>query len=260
MRSRLGRDALRMDKRVPADGPRAQQTADAALLAQIRDLNELNWAQRDEISRMQVAQEQQAGKLSKAEANVDRKIEMIQILRAQLDEADQRASSQAAAHAKSNEERMKMQEQLMPLQAQVEQIKKELESERKQKEDAWERMLNVDNQKLAELESKLEDERMNAREMLNELKSLRAEKDALAMERNARRDEAEMMRQSKQTLQGERIEALEQVPPANQTRMHGTAWSLHACLRQRTEAIVQTGAILAAGKFDAEHPNQEIVC
>ena len=60
MRSRLGRDALRMDKRVPADGPRAQQTADAALLAQIRDLNELNWAQRDEISRMQVAQEQQA--------------------------------------------------------------------------------------------------------------------------------------------------------------------------------------------------------
>jgi len=55
-----------------------------------------------------------AAQLSKAEFNVDRKLEMIQILRAQLDDADQNVLLKGPG---DRAERMKMQETLMSSQA-----------------------------------------------------------------------------------------------------------------------------------------------
>ena len=167
------REVLRMGNNTAA-APAPAESLTSSWLEKLRQLGDLNQSQRDEIIRMRMEHEQTAAKLSKAEANVDRKLEMVQILRAQLDEADTKSSST------SNEERMKTQEQLMQAQAHVDQLKAELNNERLLKEDAWDRLLKADPDKMQQMQSKLEDERMNAKEMLQELRQLRSEKDSEA--------------------------------------------------------------------------------
>jgi DNA repair exonuclease SbcCD ATPase subunit len=217
------RDALRMDQKKAESAHVERDLAHTqALMGQIQELKELNQSQRDEINRMQVDYDAIAVKLSKAEANVDRKIEMIQILRTQLDDSDQKASAKGSEAASSNAERMKAQERLMQLTEQMKDLKMELDNERKLKENAWERLLHVDHgqvedlqSKLADEQSKLADERMNAREILDEMRTLRAEKDALTQtmteERNNLRAEIATLSANKDFMHDEREQALEKL-------------------------------------------------
>lgn len=69
-----------------------------------------------------------------------------------------------------------------------------MNEERVLKEDAWERLLKVDPDKISELEGKLDDERLNSKEMLRELRALRAEKDAVSTEARALTEERNMLR------------------------------------------------------------------
>jgi len=220
------REALRMDNKMPIDSLRLQNSTDTGMLDKLRDLGDLNQTQREEMNRLRTEHEEMAGKLSKSEINVDRKLEMLQILRAQLDDADQKGNG-------VGEERMRLQETLMSSQVgldkaqrDLEQLRNQVDEERVLKEDAWERLLNVDPNKTIQLESKLEEERMNAKEMMRELRALRAEKDAAASEAahviNALTEkvqrsqstsdiEQQGLRGAVDALQHERVDALEKL-------------------------------------------------
>ena len=215
------RAALRMDQKMPVEALQQKASSDG-MFENLRDMGTLNQHQRDEINRLRKELEQTASKLSKAEGNVDRKLEMVQILRAQLDEADRKASQKGP----DNEERMRMQESLMQSQAQIEALRQELDKERKLKEDAWERLLKVDPEKYQRLEAELQDEKLNMQEMLGEIRGLRAEKDAaaaeaarminaLTAERNALKGQVQDARSDRDSqldaLQHERVDALEKL-------------------------------------------------
>jgi chromosome segregation ATPase len=207
------RDALRGGKRASDEGM-GQGSADSQLLKQLQDLGAENRAQRDQVDQIAAEKDQMAAELSKAQNNLERKVEMIEILRVQLDEADLRASKNGGGE----EERMKMQEALMASHAQLDKVTRELDAERVLKEKAWETLLKVDPEKTEALETKLEDERLNAKEMLAEIRSLRAEKDAaavtmkaLADERDSLKNEVNQARSGSESLQHERVDALEKL-------------------------------------------------
>ena len=145
----------------------------------------------DEINRMREREAGMTVQLSRAEANLQRKMEMIEILKGQLDEADKKSSM-----AMPVAERMKMQEQLLQAQTQADQLKKEIETERAQ-----------NSANIQELEAKLEEERLNSKEMLAELRQIRAEKDSeaavAASTIKALTDERNMLRMELAALQSE---------------------------------------------------------
>jgi hypothetical protein len=121
---------------------------------------------------------------------------------------------------------MRMQEDLMQSRAQIRALQQDLDKERKLKEDAWERLLKVDPEKLESLQAQLEEEKLNCAEMLEEIRGLRAEKDAaareaailissLTAERNALMDEVQQARSGRDmqlnSLQDERGDAIEKL-------------------------------------------------
>jgi uncharacterized coiled-coil DUF342 family protein len=194
------RSALRMDHKMPVEALKKQTSSNGTPKA-LREVSDVITPQ-NEINRLQKELDQTASKLSKAESNVDRKAEMIQILRAQLDEADKKLGP-------DNEERMRMQEDLMQSRAQIRALQQDLDKERKLKEDAWERLLKVDPEKLESLQAQLEEEKLNCAEMLGEIRGLRAEKDAaereaamlissLTAERSALMDEVQQARSGRE--------------------------------------------------------------
>ena len=202
------REALR-EKKSPPD--ESTGSPDAQLLKLLQD-------QRNDLDKLRLEKDQITAKLEKAENNLDRKVEMIEILRVQLDEADLRSSKQGA----NDEERMKNQEALMEVHAQLEQVKKERDEERALKERAWTTLLKVEPEKMEALENKLEDERLNAKEMLEEIRALREEKDAAAAanasmiraltdERDMLKSEINQARSGSESLQHERVDALEKL-------------------------------------------------
>ena len=211
------RSALRMDHKMPVEALKKQTSSNGTPKA-LREVSDVITPQ-NEINRLQKELDQTASKLSKAESNVDRKAEMIQILRAQLDEADKKLGP-------DNEERMRMQEDLMQSRAQIRALQQDLDKERKLKEDAWERLLKVDPEKLESLQAQLEEEKLNCAEMLGEIRGLRAEKDAaereaamlissLTAERSALMDEVQQARSGRDmqlnSLQDERGDAIEKL-------------------------------------------------
>jgi chromosome segregation ATPase len=145
----------------------------------------------DEINRMREREAGMTVQLSRAEANLQRKMEMIEILKGQLDEADKKSSM-----AMTVAERMKMQEQLLQAQTHADQLKKEIETERAQ-----------NSANIQELEAKLEEECLNSKEMLAELRQIRAEKDSeaavAASTIKALTDERNMLRMEMAALQSE---------------------------------------------------------
>ena len=214
------RSALRMDQKMPVEALKKQTSSNGTPEA-LRETRDVITPQ-NEMNRLQKELDQTASKLSKAESNVDRKAEMIQILRAQLDEADKKLSQGRP----DNEERMRMQEDLMQSRAQIRALQQDLDKERKLKEDAWERLLKVDPEKLESLQAQLEEEKLNCAEMLEEIRGLRAEKDAaareaailissLTAERNALMDEVQQARSGRDmqlnSLQDERGDAIEKL-------------------------------------------------
>ena len=214
------RSALRMDQKMPVEALKQQASSNGTPEAR-REVSDIITPQH-EINQLRKELDQTASKLSKAESNVDRKAEMIQILRAQLDEADKKLSQKGP----DNEERMQMQEDLMQSRAQIRALQQDLDKERKLKEDAWERLLKVDHEKLESLQAQLKEERENSAEMLGEIRGLRAEKDAaareaairitsLTAERNALMDEVQQARSGRDmqlnSLQDERGDAIEKL-------------------------------------------------
>ena len=70
------RAALRMDQKMPVDALKQKGSSDG-MLENLREMGDLNQNQRDEIKRLRGELDQTASKLSKAESNVDRKLEMV---------------------------------------------------------------------------------------------------------------------------------------------------------------------------------------